>query len=391
MKIDTINDIDFQDQHVLVRVDFNVPIDSTLTITDDIRIREALPTIEYILNKRGSVILLSHLGKPNGKRDPKYSLSPIAKHLAKLLNRPVTMAPDVIGPEVEKLANALKAGEILLLENLRFYDAEEHPEKDPTFAKNLSKLGTFYVNDAFGTAHRRHSSTVEIVQYFNDRKAIGFLMAKEVSILSKIFTSPDRPFYALIGGAKISSKIGVLHAILEKADALFIGGAMAFTFLKVNGISVGKSLVDEEHLDTAKKILAKAKEKEIPIYLPIDVVIKEKETILTDKSFPSNAIGMDIGKETSDRWAKLLQKAKTVFWNGPMGVFEVPPFEQGTLAIAKAIASLDATTVIGGGDSAAAAEALGFADRFTHISTGGGASLEFIERGSLDALEAIKK
>lgn len=391
MELDNIDKINFNNERVLLRVDFNVPMDGTFAISDDIRIREALPTIESILKNGGSVILMSHLGRPNGKRDPKYSLAPVAKHLAKLLNRPVTIAPDVIGQEVEKLANSLKPGEVLLLENLRFYEAEEHPEKDPTFAQNLARLGTFFVNDAFGTAHRNHSSTVEIAKYFRDQKAMGHLMAKEVAILSKIFENPDRPFYALIGGSKISSKIGVLDTLLKKADALFIGGAMAFTFLKVNGIDVGKSLVDEAHLDTAKKIQDQAKEKNIPIYLPIDIVTKEKKTISTDRAFPIDAVGMDIGLETCHQWEKLFQKAKTVFWNGPMGVFEVAPFEQGTLAMAKAIGSLEAMTVIGGGDSAAAAERLGVADQFTHISTGGGASLEFIERGTLDAIEALLK
>lgn len=390
MQLKRVDQIQLRGERVLVRVDFNVPMEKSL-ITDDIRIREALPTLKYILENGGSLVILSHLGRPKGKRNLEYSLAPIAKHLSSLLNKPVTMAPDCIGVEVEKLAERLPAGGILLLENLRFYEAEEEPEKDPSFAKQLANLGTVYINDAFGAAHRAHSSTTEIVRYFPKKKGMGFLMAKEVSTLSKIFQNPDRPFYALVGGAKISSKIGVLDTLLAKADALFIGGGMAFTFFKASGIEVGKSLVDTEHLETAKGVLAKAKQKKVPIYLPTDVVIADGAKVLSiENGLPPDAAGLDIGPKTIEAWKKELEKAKTVFWNGPMGMFEKPPFEQGTFAIASLIASLNAMTVIGGGDSAAAAEQLGFANRFTHISTGGGAALEFIEFGSLVALDALK-
>ncbi|MBM3200826.1 MAG: phosphoglycerate kinase [Chlamydiae bacterium] len=390
MELPVIDSINFAGEKVLVRVDFNVPIENG-SVTDATRIKEALPTLQKVLATNGSLILLSHLGRPQGKRDIKYSLAPVAKELASILQTPVKMASDVIGSEVKAMALALKPKEVLLLENLRFYEAEENPEKDPSFAKQLAELGTFYINDAFGAAHRAHASTADIVQYFPKKRCAGLLMEKEVTILTKIFQNPDRPFYALIGGAKVGSKMGVLYALLEKADALFIGGAMAFTFFKAQEKNVGASLVDYEHIHTAKKILDKALEKKNPIYLPIDIVTENHGTIETNKDFPIDAKGVDIGEKTIEKWQNLMQGAKTVFWNGPMGIFEVSPFEKGTFAMAKAISSLSATTVIGGGDSAYAAEKSGLSKKFTHVSTGGGAALEFIEFGSLTAIDFLKK
>lgn len=391
-----IKDLPVSEKKVLVRVDFNVPLDKDGKITDDTRIKAALPTIEYLIKQGARVILMSHLGRPKGKVDSAFSLSPCAERLSKLLKQEVKLAPDCIGPKVEKMAEELQDGEVLLLENLRFHKAEEKPQSDPTFAEDLAKLADFYINDAFGTAHREHSSTATIAHYFPGKKAIGMLLQKEIDFLGTHFANPKRPFYAVIGGAKISSKLGVLSSLLEKADALFIGGGMAYTFMKAKGISIGNSLCEDELLEEAKNLLKRAEEKKVPLFLPKDVVIanafdNEADTkiVEAEKGIPDGWEGMDIGPLTREGWSNTLQNAQMVFWNGPMGVFEMSNFAKGTRAIAETLSTLDAITIIGGGDSVSAINQLDLADTFSHISTGGGASLEYIEYGHLPGIDAI--
>lgn len=392
----SIRDLNVKDKRVLLRVDFNVPLNSDGTISDDTRIRAALPTIEWILQKGGGVILMSHLGRPKGKREMKYSLGVCAERLAKLLGKPVPLAPDCIGLSVEKLAKALKSGQLLMLENLRFHEAEETPKTDPSFAKQLASLGDIYVDDAFGAAHRDHSSITTITTYFPGRAAAGLLLLKEIEFLSAHFAHPKRPFYALIGGAKISTKMGVLRSVLEKVDALFIGGAMAYTFLKAQGLSIGDSIYEETFLEKGREFLSEAKQRQIPIYLPEDLVVADRfeetahfQIVDCQSGIPSGWQGMDIGPKTQKHWIKLLQNAQMIFWNGPFGVFEMAPFAKGTQEIAKALSQLTAITIIGGGDSVAAINQLHLADHFTHISTGGGASLEYIEYGHLPGIDAL--
>lgn len=391
-----ITDLNLKNKRALVRVDFNVPLKDG-KITDDTRIRESVRTIQYILDQGGSVILMSHLGRPEGVRTPKFSLAPCAKHLEKLIGKPVKFANDCVGPEVEKLAKELKSGEILMLENLRFYAAEEKPQSDPAFAEKLAKLADVYINDAFGTAHRKHSSTATIAQFFPHKAAAGFLLQKEIDFLGSHFKNPKRPFYALIGGAKISTKMGVLSSLLSKVDALFIGGGMAYTFFKSQGISIGDSICEDELLDVAKKFLADAKTKNVKIYLPEDLVIADgfsekatHKTIDVKNGIPNGWQGMDIGPKTAKRWGEEMQKAGMIFWNGPVGVFEMAPFARGTQEIAKALSECRrAITIVGGGDSVAAINQFNLSDRFTHISTGGGAALEYIEFGHLPGIDAI--
>jgi phosphoglycerate kinase len=394
----SLRDLDLKGQKVLMRVDFNVPQNSDGTIADDTRIREALPSIKYVLDQGASLILMSHLGRPKAKKDPQFSLKCCAERLEQQLNRPVKFAPDCIGSEVEKLAHTLKSGEILLLENLRFYAAEEDPDTDPSFAKKLAALGTVYVNDAFGTAHRKHSSTATIAAYFPGKSAAGFLMEKELDFLEKILAQPKHPFYAVIGGSKVSSKIGMLQALLEKTEAIFIGGAMAFTFFKAQGLSIGDSLHEDSLLGKAAQFLENCKKKKIPVHLPKDLIIADKfqntaatKTISVAQGIPNGWQGMDIGPETVNEWQSLLQKAATVFWNGPLGVFEFPHFAAGTNQIAQAIAHLKATTLVGGGDSVAAINKLDLAPSFSHVSTGGGAVLEFLEFGHLPGVDALNR
>ncbi len=394
----TLQDLDLKNKKVLVRVDFNVPMNKDGTIADPSRIVESLPTIQKILNSGGSVILMSHLGRPKGERDARYSLAPCAKELSSLLKRPVQMAPDCIGPEVEALAAHLQPQEVLLLENLRFYSAEEDPNTDPTFAEKLASLGDVYVNDAFGTAHRKHSSTALIATHFPGRAAAGLLMQKEIAFLGDLLAHPKRPFFAVIGGSKVSTKLGVLHSLIAKTDAIFIGGGMAFTFFKAQGIGIGKSLCEEDQIPIALDFLKKCAEHKVKVYLPKDIVIADafsadanQKTIPIAEGIPEGWMGMDIGKETSAEWAKAFPSAATVFWNGPLGVFEMPCFAVGTEAIAQAIASLSAIKVVGGGDSAAAIHRLHLESQFSHISTGGGASLEYIEFGQLPGIEALSE
>jgi len=363
-----------------MRVDFNVPLQDG-KITDDSRIKASLPSIEYILKQGGALVLMSHLGKPKGK-DPSLSLAPCAKRLSELLKKPVAMAPDCMG--VEALVKNLQPGQVLLLENLRFHSGEEEPEKHPEFATALAKLGDCYVNDAFGTAHRAHASTAAIAHYFPGKAAMGFLMEQEIEALSPLLHNSQRPFDAIIGGAKIGSKIGVIQKLLNLVDVLYIGGGMAYTFLKNQGIPIGDSI----HEDSALiRNLPKDR-----IRLPLDLVIAKGNAIKTipvKEGIPAGWQGMDIGPQTVSLWGKELQRAATVFWNGPLGVFEQPSFAEGTRGIAEALAHAKAKTVIGGGDSVAAVQQMGYGKQFAHLSTGGGASLEFLELGHLPGIDAL--
>jgi phosphoglycerate kinase len=387
----TVRDIDVTGKRVLVRVDFNVPQDKkTSEITDDTRIKAALPTIKYLIEHKARVILCSHLGRPKGVT-PELTLKPVAQRLAKLLGQPVQIAGDCVGPGAEGATLALKDGEVLLLENLRFHEEEE--KNDPAFAKLLASLAEVYVNDAFGTAHRAHASTAGVAKYLP--AVAGFLMEKELEYLGKALAEPKRPFVMIVGGAKVSDKITMLENILPKVDALVIGGGMANTFLKAQGLDVGKSKVENEQLDFARGLVAKAKEKGVHLLLPIDAVAAEKfeaaspsQTVPVDK-VPKDWQLLDIGPQTVKRFSEEIKKAHTVVWNGPLGVFEFPAFARGTQAVASLLAKLDATTIIGGGDTAAAVEQQGLAGKMTHVSTGGGASLEFLEGKTLPGVAAL--
>ncbi len=397
MGIASLKDLDVKGKKVLLRVDYNVPQDAALAITDDSRIRASLPSIRYLLKEGAAIILMSHLGRPKGVT-PQYSLAPCAERLGVLLRHPVLLAPDCTGPQTVAMASALHPGEILMLENLRFYEGEEHPEKDPSFAKALASLGDLYVNDAFGTAHRAHASTAVIAQYFPKRAAAGFLLEKEVCFLGEATQHPKRPFYALIGGAKVSSKLGVLKSLLEKTDGLFIGGGMAFTFLKAQGVQIGDSLIEEALLGEAEAILEAGQRLGKTIMLPIDIVmtqeIKENAPCrlvdLAKEVIPQGWKGVDIGPQTLAAIEDAIEDAGTLLWNGPFGVFEIPPFDKGTEGIARLLAQSQAVTLVGGGDSVAAINALGLQESYTHLSTGGGASLEYLEFGTLPGLEALE-
>lgn len=387
----SLKDLHLKKSRVLLRVDFNVPMDKEGHITDDSRIRASLKTIQYLLNGGASIVIMSHLGRPKGK-DPKLSLAPCAKRLSELLGKPVAMAPDCVGSQVEKMAHDLSPGQILMLENLRFHEGEEEPEKQPEFVASLARLGGLYVNDAFGTAHRAHASTALIAKFFPGKAAAGFLMEEEILALSPLLNHPPRPFSAIIGGAKVSTKAGVLHHLLELVDTLYIGGGMAFTFLKALGFQIGSSICEEAEIKTAKEILEKSKK----ICLPLDVVIadsfgeeSQKKTVLVGEGIPSGWQGMDIGPKTIELWSSSLQNNATVFWNGPLGVFEFPSFMNGTRAIAAALLQSKAQVIIGGGDSIAAIQKLDLPGRFSHLSTGGGASLEFLEYGHLPGVDAL--
>jgi phosphoglycerate kinase len=383
----TIRDIDFTNKRALVRVDFNVPIKDGV-VTDDTRITAALPTIKYLIDHKAKVILMSHLGRPKGGPDPKYSLAPTAIRLSQLLDRKVQMAPDCIGAEVEKMVNALKPGDVLVLENVRFHPEEE--KNDGAFADQLAKLGDVYVNDAFGSAHRAHASTEAVAHRLP--AVAGFLMEAEIDYLGRALEKPDRPFVAILGGAKVSDKIAVIENLLTKVDQLLIGGGMANTFFKAKGLEVGDSLIEDTAISTAKDLIARGGNK---LKLPIDVVIADKfeadaqmKTISIDQ-VPVGWRILDIGPQTVSMYNEIITKAKLVVWNGPMGVFEFPRFAEGTNAIARAIAASKATSIVGGGDSAAAVQNSGVADKITHISTGGGASLEFLEGKVLPGVAAL--
>jgi phosphoglycerate kinase len=384
----TIRDIDVRGKRVLVRVDYNVPVKEG-KVGDDTRIRAAMPTLDYLLENGAALILCSHLGRPKGGPEPKYSLKPVADHLSTLMKNPVLFAEDCIGPAAEKAAKALKPGEVLLLENTRFHPEEE--KNNLEMAKQLASLADIYVNDAFGSAHRAHASTEGVAQFLP--AVAGFLLEKEIKYLGQAVADPEKPFVAILGGAKISDKIGVIKNLLTKADSILIGGGMANTFFKAEGYPVADSLVEDEALDTAKEILAQAGTK---LRLPVDVVIADKfEADAAHKIMPTGPIPdgwriLDIGPETVSHYAKIVREAKTVVWNGPMGVFEFPEFAKGTFAVAQAAAESGAVTIVGGGESVAAVKQSGLGDKITHISTGGGASLEMLEGLTLPGVAALQ-
>ena len=395
MKKLSINDLNLKDKKVLVRVDFNVPLDENLNVTDDIRIVSSLPTIKKIISDGGKAILMSHLGRPKGKVNPKYSLKPAAEKLAELLGKNVILAPDCIGEEVKKIVNSMKPGDVVLLENLRFHQEEE--KNDAGFAKQLSELGDIYINDAFGSAHRAHASTEGVTKYIN-QCAAGYLMQKELEYLGGAVSFPKKPYCAILGGAKISGKIDVINNLLDKVDTMLIGGGMAFTFFKAQGKEIGKSLLEEEKLELAKELLNKVKGMNVRFLLPIDVVVADEfkndspsETVSID-NVASAKMGLDIGPETIKLFKDEIIKSKTIVWNGPMGVFEMPNFAKGTFEIAEALAKATANgaiTVVGGGDSSAAISKAGLEDKVSHVSTGGGASLEFLEGKTLPGVAAL--
>ncbi len=401
-KIRPITELNVKGKKVLVRVDFNVPMEKG-SISDDTRIKAAIPTIKYLIdNGADKTILISHLGRPEGKT-PSLTLKPIADRLSSLLNRKVIFLSDCIGDEIEKEIKNSDPGSVILLENIRFYPAEEKPKLDPSFVEKLARLGDAYVNDAFGTAHRAHASTAVIAKFFPLNRACGFLMMKEIEALGSHLTTPERPFTAIIGGAKVSSKLGVLKSLLSKVDTLLIGGAMSYTFMKARGVLIGKSLVEDDMVGEAQAIEKLAKEKGVLLLLPIDVVVTQKiepsspssivSLKLGEKGIPDNFEGVDIGPETITSWAPYIRKSKTIFWNGPVGVFEVEPFNKGTNAIAQLIAELKGKcyTIVGGGDSVSALEKSNLQESISHVSTGGGASLEFIEQGQLPGLQALEE
>lgn len=390
----SVEDINVSGKKVLVRCDFNVPLKDGV-ITDDSRIRGALPTIKYLLANGAAVILCSHLGRPKGEFNMKYSLAPVAAKLSEYLGIPVTLAKDVIGEDAQAKAAALKSGECMLLENVRFHAEEE--KNDAEFAKMLASLADIYVNDAFGTAHRAHASTAGVADYLP--AVCGYLIQKEITVMGKALADPDRPFVAILGGAKVSDKLNVINNLLTKVDTLIIGGGMAYTFLAAKGYTVGKSLLDESKIDYCREMLAKAEEKGVKLLLPVDTVCAksfpdpidaEIETVVVPAdAIPDDMEGLDIGPKTRELFADAAASAKTVVWNGPMGVFENPVLAAGTKAVAQALADSGAITIVGGGDSAAACQSMGFGDKITHISTGGGASLEFLEGLELPGIACL--
>ena len=387
----TVKDIDLKGKKVLVRCDFNVPMNEERKITDNTRIVAALPTIKYLLEQNCAIILCSHLGRPKGEFKPEFSLKPVAEELSKLLGKEVIMAKDVIGEDAKTKAANLQQGQIMLLENVRFH--KEETDNDPNFAKELASMAEVYVSDAFGAVHRAHASTAGVAEYLP--AVAGFLIEKELKFLGNAVSNPERPFIAILGGAKVSDKIGVIDSLLEKVDTLIIGGGMAYTFFKAQGYEVGKSLCELDKLDLAKSLMEKAKEKGVKLMLPVDTRVgkefkedTESETVKCTE-IPVDWEGFDIGEETIKMFSDELRKAKTVVWNGPLGLFEFDQFAKGTNAIAKVLSELDATTIIGGGDSAAAVRKAGLEDKMTHISTGGGASLEFLEGKKLPGIECL--
>jgi phosphoglycerate kinase len=391
----SIRDLDVRNKRVLIRVDFNVPFENG-EISDDTRIRASLPTIRYVFDHGGIPILMSHLGRPKGKKDPLLSLKPCAERLSKLLERPVLMGQDCCGLEIERICHSLKHGDILMLENLRFHPGEEKPADEPSFASSLADLGDFYVDDAFSCSHREHASITAITTFFPGKSAAGFLMEKEIAYLDRTIKNPERPFYAILGGAKISTKFKVIEALLQKADLLLIGGAMAYTFFKAENIPIGNSLVENDFLPVARELMDVGVQSRCRILLPSDIVAvraisspSERVVVPIPEGIPEGFEGVDIGPETIKKYKNALQSAATVFWNGPLGVFETPPFDQGTNEIAHCMASLSANTIVGGGDTIAALDRAGEGKNMSHLSTGGGASLEYIELGNLPGIEAL--
>ncbi|MBK7981709.1 MAG: phosphoglycerate kinase [Ignavibacteriae bacterium] len=390
-----IEDLDLKGKKVLVRVDFNVPLNENLEITDDIRITSALPTIEKIIKDGGKAILMSHLGRPKGGPNPKYSLKPTAVRLGELLGKEVKLAPDCIGEEVKKMVDAMKDGDVLILENVRFHPEEE--KNDTEFAKQLASLGDVYINDAFGSAHRAHASTEGITKYIG-QNASGYLMKKELDYLGSAVENPKRPFTAILGGAKISGKIDVIQQLMSKVDNLIVGGGMGYTFYKAQGMEIGTSLLEADKIDLAKEILEKAKSSGVNFLLPVDVVVASEfdncsiSEVVPVNAIPADKMGLDIGPKTIEKFKEVILNSKTVVWNGPMGVFEFDNFAKGTNSIAEALVEATekgAITVIGGGDSAAAIKKAGLDDKVSHVSTGGGASLEYLEGKVLPGVEAL--
>ncbi len=388
----TIRDIDVTGKKVLVRCDFNVPLDGqTGEITDNRRIRAAIPTIKYLIDNNAKVILCSHLGRPKGEFNPKYSLKPVAEELSKLLGKEVKLAKDVIGEDAKKLTAEIKEGEVVLLENVRFHKEEE--QNNPEFAKKLASYADIYVNDAFGTAHRAHASTAGVADYLP--AVSGFLIEKELEFLGSSLENPERPFVAILGGAKVSDKIGVIENLIEKVDTLIIGGGMAYTFYKAQGHHIGTSICEEDKLDLATNLLKKAEEKGVKLLLPVDNHVSSEysnegeDRFVESTEIPDGFMGLDIGPKTIEIFKDAIKNAKTVLWNGPLGVTEFSKFAEGTREIATALAQSNAVTIIGGGDSAAAVEKMGLADKMTHISTGGGASLEFLEGKVLPGIACL--
>jgi phosphoglycerate kinase len=395
----SITELELAGKRVFMRVDFNVPLDENNEITDDTRIRAAVPTIQYAIDKGAKLILASHLGRPKGKADAKFSLAPAAKRLSELLGKEVKLAPDAIGEAVAAQVEALQEGDVLMLENVRFHAGEE--KNDSEFAKQLAAFADVYVNDAFGTAHRAHAST-EGITHFVEKSAAGLLLEKELRYMGKALENPERPFVVILGGAKVSDKIAVIENLLKSADSILIGGAMAYTFLKSQGVETGRSLVEDDKLDLAKDLLQRAKESGVELLLPVDNLVVDKSffekpaatvasRLCSVNEIQPNEAGLDIGKEAIEQFSAKIQTAKTVVWNGPMGMFEHQPFDTGTRAIAEAVASSGATTIVGGGDSVAAVSEAGVADRITHISTGGGASLEFLAGDILPGVAALSE
>ncbi len=393
----SIDKLNLKDKRVLVRVDFNVPLDEDLKITNDIRIVSSLPTIKKIITDGGKAILMSHLGRPKGKVNPKYSLKPAAVRLGELLNKQVKLAPDCIGEEVKKIVGQMKSGDVVLLENLRFHEEEE--KNDPQFAKQLAELGDVYVNDAFGSAHRAHASTEGVTKYIK-QCAAGYLMQKELDYLGSAISNPKRPYCAILGGAKISGKIDVITNLLDKVDTMIIGGGMAYTFYKAQGKEIGKSLLEAEKIDLAKEVLDKVSKSNVKFLMPVDVVVADEfkndspSKVVSVDEIPADKMGLDIGPETRKIFSGEILKAKTIVWNGPMGVFEMDNFAKGTNAIAETLVQATnngSITIIGGGDSAAAISKAGLDDKVSHVSTGGGASLEFLEGKTLPGVAALSE
>ncbi len=390
----TLEDVDVSGKRVFVRTDYNVPLDEHGNIVDDVRIRETIPTINYLLDRNAKIILASHLGRPKGKRDPKYSLYPVAKRLERLLNREVKFLPDCIGPSVEEEVFSMKEGDIILLENLRFHPGEE--KNDPEFAKSLAKLAEIYVIDAFGTCHRKHASMYGIKEYVQP-VVMGFLLERELKYFEKALVNPQRPVVAFIGGAKVSSKLGVIKHLLDKVDKIFIGGAMAFTFIKAQGYDVGSSLIEEDMFNEAIDVLDEAKKRGVKFYLPVDFVcghaISEQTPVIEVawQEIPKGWMGLDIGHASVILIKEILKDAQTIVWNGPMGVFEIDKFKMGTFELAHAIAESPALSIAGGGDTDYAIHKAGVVDKISYISTGGGAFLELLEGKQLPCLEAITK
>ena len=393
MNKQTLRDLNLDNKKVIVRVDFNVPMDDELEISDETRIATAMPTIKFLLGKNAKIILMSHLGRPKGKANSRLSLKPIANRLSQILDRPVIFADDdrVVSEKVKSLVEDMKAQDIILLENTRFRWEEEKNEEG--FAKELASLGEIYVNDAFGTSHRAHASNVGISKYLPS--ALGFLVEKEISIIGGALEEANRPFLAVLGGAKVSDKIGVIENLIDKVDIIVVGGAMAFTFLKAQGYEIGKSMVEEDKLELARNLIKKAEENNVSLLLPKDVVVAKEFKNDTEfktveiNNIPKDMMGLDIGDKSMEEFSRAILKARTVIWNGPMGVFEMDNFNKGTLAIAKAMAESTGTTIVGGGDSGSAIEKSGLSENITHISTGGGASLEMLEGKVLPGIQAI--